>query len=733
MSRRLPALLPLLLTIASVAGAAPLQFGNEVPFAPAQIDAAPKTQQWPKIAGSGNQFLVVWTDFRGGIGDLYGARIGADGTLLDPADLRIARRGRSGVVAWNGRRYVVVHQSFSLEIAALTVTTEGQMSGALPVLPPYYPPAIDSHYDFPTGAASNGDTTLVVTSFGRSVLLDQIGRPLREVALDWPANAAVPPMVASDGRDYLVIGSLATTPPQLLVRRVSANGEVTEKRATNGVGSWNASHTFGRDRYLLVWPLYRGLQGVMLERDGTVAGGVLNLATFPDGGEVIEPRAVWRGDEFIVVFGRRNASYAVDGHTLRVSADGVPQGPAAPFGSTAEFQATDAASIGDGRTVAAFIPGSSQPLSAVLIAGQASATAAFVVARSAHVQEDVAIAPASGTPLVAWTEIIPGTGRVVRVAHGDASATVATLKGYTGFSTAPVGSRYIGVATDSGVVWVWWVDAGQLYVRRLSVALQPIDAAPIKLAFVPLGDVAAAAGGGKLLIAWTANEIPLANPYASDIQGSLLDGTAALPGEPLMLAGDTFHDHLPSLAWDGSAFVLAWIHTAGPVPSDEEIRVIRISTAGVASGRQTVATRPFGIDQLRVAAGAAGATAVAWRESSTFGVFAAVSNGGGVRTIATYSTLEVAGLLARAGGYLLQAGGNQGRSVDLYRLAADASLIDRTSLPLEEWSVGTPRAGLVGSLLVLAYARRSDLGDADGVPRAFLRWEASAPRRRTVR
>jgi len=710
-----------------------------MPVAPAQIDAAPKTQHSPKIAGSGNQFLVVWTDFRGGISDVYGARIGADGTLLDPADIRIARRGRSGVVAWNGRHYVVVIQNSSAEIASLTITTDGQMSGALPVLPQYSPPAIDfvAQYDVPAGAASNGDTTLVVTSFGRAVLLDQGGRPQREVALDWPANWSVSPVVASDGRDYLVIGALPSVPPQLVVRRISANGEVTEKRATNDAANWGASHAFGRDRYLLVWPLYRGLQGVMLERDGTVAGGVLNLATFPDGGEVISPRAVWRGDEFIVVFGRRTNSGAFDGHALHVSADGVPQGPAAVFGATGDFQArdsqaTDAASIDDGRTLAAFIPGASQPLSAVLIAGRASATAAFIVARSAHVQEDVAIAPASTMPLVVWTEIIPGTGRVVRVAHGDASATVGILKGYTGFSTAPVGSRYIGVAADSGVVWVWWVDAGQLYVRRLTDALQPIDPAPMKLAFVPSGDVAAAAGGGKLLIAWTVNEIPLANPYASDIQGSLVDGTAAPPGEPLTLAGDTFHDQLPSVTWDGSAFVLAWIHTAGPVPSDEEIRVTRISTGGVASGRQTVATRPFGIDQLRVAAGSAGATAVAWREAGTFGVFAAVSNGGGVRTIAD-STLEVAGLLARAGGYLLVAGGNQAGRIDLYRLAADASLIDSTSLALEEWSVGTPRAGLVGSLVVLAYARRSNLGDADGVPRAFLRWEASAPRRRTVR
>jgi hypothetical protein len=59
---------------------------------------------------AGNYF-IVWQDKRGGkFWDVYGARVGADGTPIDPDDILISSSGFnqwSPVLSWNGKYYLV--------------------------------------------------------------------------------------------------------------------------------------------------------------------------------------------------------------------------------------------------------------------------------------------------------------------------------------------------------------------------------------------------------------------------------------------------------------------------------------------------------------------------------------------------------------------------------------------------------------------------------------------------
>ncbi|RME51329.1 MAG: hypothetical protein D6795_08455, partial [Deltaproteobacteria bacterium] len=49
------------------------------------ISGASSFQKHPAIAWNGSEYFVVWDDSRSGSINIYGARVTADGTLLDPS------------------------------------------------------------------------------------------------------------------------------------------------------------------------------------------------------------------------------------------------------------------------------------------------------------------------------------------------------------------------------------------------------------------------------------------------------------------------------------------------------------------------------------------------------------------------------------------------------------------------------------------------------------------------
>ena len=64
------------------------------------------------MAWNGTNFLVVWQDHRSGtIDDIYGARVSAAGSVLDPAGIPISTAANDQLapaVAWNGTDFLVV-------------------------------------------------------------------------------------------------------------------------------------------------------------------------------------------------------------------------------------------------------------------------------------------------------------------------------------------------------------------------------------------------------------------------------------------------------------------------------------------------------------------------------------------------------------------------------------------------------------------------------------------------
>ena len=119
------------------------------------VAAATNSQQDHSIARGGDQFLVVWSDYRarssGGQtiqsdGDIFGIRLDADGSPIDAAPFLVA--GGMGLqrfptVAWNDQNWLVLFESqdpvggyYDTQMRAVRVSPDGTILDSTPILFP---------------------------------------------------------------------------------------------------------------------------------------------------------------------------------------------------------------------------------------------------------------------------------------------------------------------------------------------------------------------------------------------------------------------------------------------------------------------------------------------------------------------------------------------------------------------------------------------------------------------
>ena len=104
---------------------------------PRTVSDAPRVQNGPAAAFDGGRQVVVWADARGATRDVYAARVGIDGTLMDPGGIPIATAerdqtgpdiawsdGDSGLVVWQDR------QAGNFDIHAAVLDDEGEVTAS---------------------------------------------------------------------------------------------------------------------------------------------------------------------------------------------------------------------------------------------------------------------------------------------------------------------------------------------------------------------------------------------------------------------------------------------------------------------------------------------------------------------------------------------------------------------------------------------------------------------------
>ncbi|HUQ03997.1 MAG TPA: hypothetical protein VM261_15975 [Kofleriaceae bacterium] len=212
------------------------------------IAVAPGTQITPRVAFNGTLFLVVWKDNRAGRASIVGARVRLDGTVLDPAGVVIAADGGTTqlpdvasdgtdfLVVWEGPCAGCVHG-----VSGATVSGAGVVGAARRLAP------VDALSYTPAVAYSGGTylvTWAAVNANGdhdvHGRLVSRSAAPGADVAIAAAPGNQIIPAVAGNGASFFVVWQdTRSGDVQTYGARVAATGTVLD-------GSGLALSTSGR-------------------------------------------------------------------------------------------------------------------------------------------------------------------------------------------------------------------------------------------------------------------------------------------------------------------------------------------------------------------------------------------------------------------------------------------------------------------------------------------------------
>jgi hypothetical protein len=256
--------------------------------------AAANGQSQPVVASDGNDFLVVWRDDNRGSGDIYGARVSQDGTVLDPAGFAIST-SQSGqynpAVAFGDTSYLVawthrLNQSY--EVYGAMVSPDGTAGSSFPII------SRQSTQQKP-GIGFDGTNFLVAWEDGRS------------------------------SRYYL----------DLYAARVTQSGQVLDDNGFEVSGAegaqWLPAVAFDDTNYLIVWEDSRvsgqwDIRAARVSTDGTILDPDGILVTEGDGDQRL-PDVAFDGTNYFIAWRNQLSAQGYDVHGARLTTDGTVLDP----------------------------------------------------------------------------------------------------------------------------------------------------------------------------------------------------------------------------------------------------------------------------------------------------------------------------------------------------------------------------------------------------------------------
>lgn len=537
------------------------------------VSSATGAQFGPSVACHGGECFVAWADLRDGASfDVYGARLAADGAVLDPAGLQVALAPEAQVapaVAWGGARYVVAWQDarvdgiatdlyaarvdptggavsapFELSTAAGDQVTPALVAGAGQVL---------ALWDDRRGGRDEGDV-MAARIDPSGAVLDAAGRVVS--AASAPERA---PATAYDGSSYLVVwesrrmlGGRASW--DVLGMRVSPTGEVLDPAGLalaadpdaderSPALAWNGAH------YLVSWE-QRAPLGVAAVRARRLDahGSIVNadaIEVAPGFGDQRAPTVAAGPGGWLVAWQDGRSIFAWDVYGAFIDGSGGRDGAAfavgdAPNDQTEPRAASDgsrylvtwrAATGGCGEDAGCSAavdpfceftcdadPSLADVHGAWVSPGIGVAGARFAVTSAAGAQTHPVVAGGAGGFFVAW-EDRRGADADIRAA---AFVTGATSPGAeVTVSSAAGDQRAPSVAFGGGLFELAWQDArvggGDIYVARVLPGGAVLDPTGLPVATEPSPEstpAIALSAGGTGLVAYS--RFDASHPYGSD-------------------------------------------------------------------------------------------------------------------------------------------------------------------------------------------------------------------------
>ena len=558
---------PILLLLAATT------FAAELPVSTPAVTLAAGDQIQPQIASDGTNFLVVWRDNRhqDNFQSVWATRVGPDGRMLDlPTGTPISSStyppptsstNSPASAAWTGSSWLVLWQTSNPgQINVRRVDRDGHLLDSAP--------RTFAGGTIGAGAvAAAGGRELVVyqvtgqLAYVSGRLLDENGTPVGDPIALPRSSGDMNPVVASNGRSFLVAWWHFDVFPYVGLAAVSRDGVVGNIRyiptksmpviASNGSdflvvyadngGAIEAEHVDDQGHFIAQHALSQKpvlpFTGIALTAYGSgylMSMPLNELIPHPVAGIPLDRDGAPAGNVQITTGGTSEGLVALATNGTNVLA-AWPE---------SRQQDMDVYS----RIVG--VPGSDTDLS-----------------RSARVQRFVRTATDGNRMLAVWNEAgglranIVGSGGEGTVISTNALAWPATVT----FD----GANYV-------VAWLKSDPHGELAYARVSPDGHMLDAVPFTLSHATAYELALSSDGRESLLAWSATDRSGLFALRLDRNGLQLDA-------PLAVTSDRASS--PQIAWNGSLWLVAWekvipiscsICTV-PIPPSHDVNAARIT------------------------------------------------------------------------------------------------------------------------------------------------------------
>ncbi|MBI2926477.1 MAG: cadherin-like domain-containing protein, partial [Verrucomicrobia bacterium] len=693
------------------------EFGIDQPV----MTQAADNQLLPQVASDGSGFLVVWVDYRGGVSHIYGARVDAAGTLLDPSGLVIcdaAGYQERPRVAWDSQDYLVVwadrRDGSTYNIFAGRVGADGSLPDGAG-----FAVSASAHQQYEPAVAWNGTDFLVVwrESTGSSTGDDIYGRP-----------------VHADG-------SLAASATVICA---ASNTQYQPDVALDGTG------------FMAVWTDYRSgssydIYAAKLDATGAVVTGNIPINT--GGYNQSEPRVAWNGSQHLVVFRddyNYVSCYTCCGwscstccnyyYTYRIY--GAFVDPSGAVGATvsitpsgtSQFAPAVASNGSDWLVTWRNYDTGSRPYGQRLSSSGSFLGSAFAIS-TAGISSSPTAAWNGAHYLVAFDSYSTASSYDVFAHRVTAGGTIADAQGIT-LSFGANTEQNAAVASNGTHYLIAWNDNRNgvdydIYGARLErdgTVLDP-TALPISTASGEQSSPKVASNGADFLVVWQDLRNSATTGY--DVYGArVTDGGSVLDPAGVAIRAGSGTDYQPSVASNGSDYMVAWAEYSGA--SSYDIRGARLSSGGTVLDPSGISVSAASNGQFNPALASDGSNyLVVWGDtrSGDYDIYGARVTGAGVVQdgsgipISTASNTQYTPAVAYGGGTFLIAWQDyrSGGSYDFYaaRVAPDGTLADSGGILLRNTSRDEINAAVAwdGSTFLVAWNRNDpvNLYDCEAV------------------
>jgi hypothetical protein len=587
----------------------------EEPVSAPLIIGAADHQRTPAAAAGGGSVLVAW-ETPGGYGygqgpDIRAARLGADGSVLDPVNFTISAAGYGQTrprIAWNGGVYLAVweHEVEEHDLPCCRGTPRRDIYGARispggQVLDPEGFPiaAVPRSAQDRPAVAPLGDGFLVAWEDHRpdnpgirGARVTTAGDVLDPTGFDIATGAPdkEDPALASDGTQALVVWVHSTSGnADVLGRRVASDGTLLDGgplALVSGVADErNHAVAAGGTGFLVVWESHRGPAPMVYATRVTAAGVVtdreaLLISQGPaDGGN---PAVASDGSNYVVTWsdsvgrarqvrGRRvSQAGRAEGASFVVASD--PSGWLAPSPAIA-CCASGYLVAWDGEGNLYDIYAKSVPASGLPGDDPPSLVSGQIVS-----QEEPAVVGNGNGYLAVWSEARSWTGDI----YASRIPPEGTAVDGTGIAVSTATNSQVRpqVAWNGTVHFVVWVDyrtnESEAYGARITAAGTVLDPDGIRVSppGVSVSDVAVSSDGSEFLAVWSGwdTDTGVGGVAATRIT----DAGTVLNPDSLLVGPDGAS---PSVGWNGRHYLVAWRTGYG---EDRDLYAARISGGAIA-------------------------------------------------------------------------------------------------------------------------------------------------------